>query len=306
MQLPHEKRVTLPLVPQTSLIPRGNSYSRNHTSLDPCTSCADFWRFGFEESALNDYPVFVDFILEATGSEDLFFVGYSMGTTQYLIMLAELPEYNDKFRAGFLLGPTAFGARATNPLVSLSDLAEDIKYLLELMGIHEFLPNFLEVKSWLSHIICKLTNVHSEVCRNLFSLFVGMTPAKLNLTMVPTYMSHMPAGSSVTQFVHYAQLFRNGGRFTRFDHGRAGNLLRYGAAEPPEYRLDRVTAATALLGGTIDGFAVPEDVEELAGHLPNVFWKEEVDGFSHLDFLWSVDAKELVYDKIVSAMEHLQ
>ena len=52
---------------------RGNTYSRNHTRLDPDEPA--FWQFGFEESALIDYPETIDFILEKTGHEDLFFVG---------------------------------------------------------------------------------------------------------------------------------------------------------------------------------------------------------------------------------------
>ena len=28
---------------------RGNTYSRNHTHLDPCSTCKDFWSFGVEE-----------------------------------------------------------------------------------------------------------------------------------------------------------------------------------------------------------------------------------------------------------------
>ncbi len=31
-----------------------------------------------------------------------------MGTTQYLVLLSERPEFNAKVRAGFLLGPVAF------------------------------------------------------------------------------------------------------------------------------------------------------------------------------------------------------
>jgi hypothetical protein len=42
--------------------------------------------------------------LKETGEQDIFFVGYSMATTQYLILLSELPEFNSKIRAGFLLG----------------------------------------------------------------------------------------------------------------------------------------------------------------------------------------------------------
>ena len=52
---------------------RGNSYSRNHTTLSPDDPA--FWQFGFEESAVIDYPEAIDFILEKTGHEDLFFIG---------------------------------------------------------------------------------------------------------------------------------------------------------------------------------------------------------------------------------------
>ena len=70
---------------------RGNTYSRNHTHLDPCSSCKEFWSFGLEEGALLDYPAVIDYIAAATGYEDMHFVGYSMGTTQYLMLLSEMP-----------------------------------------------------------------------------------------------------------------------------------------------------------------------------------------------------------------------
>ena len=81
----------------------------------------------FDESARYDFPTTIDYILNESGHEQIFFVGYSMATTQYLILLSELPEYNDKIRAGFLLGPTAFGGNATNPLIPLSSHAETIQ-----------------------------------------------------------------------------------------------------------------------------------------------------------------------------------
>jgi hypothetical protein len=53
-----------------------------------------------------------------------------------------------------LLGPTAFGGNATNPLIPLSSHAETFQTILNAFGIYEFLPNFLEIKSWLAHTIC--------------------------------------------------------------------------------------------------------------------------------------------------------
>ena len=84
---------------------RGNSYSRGHLNLEPCMSCENYWNFSHHDSALEDYSVSIDYILTKTNTESLFFVGYSMATAQYLMLLSEKPEYNNKIKAGILLGP---------------------------------------------------------------------------------------------------------------------------------------------------------------------------------------------------------
>ena len=64
---------------------RGNTYSKNHTTFDTCSDCPDFWSFGFHEGGTKDFPAIIDYVLETTGEQDLFYVGHSMGTTQYLV-----------------------------------------------------------------------------------------------------------------------------------------------------------------------------------------------------------------------------
>jgi pimeloyl-ACP methyl ester carboxylesterase len=282
---------------------RGNSYSKRHTRLDPCPTCTDFWAFGFDESSRYDYPATIDHILQQTGHESLYFVGYSMGTTQYLVLLAERPEYNDKIAAGFLLGPTAILGNATNPMVKLADQAEIFQSAAQLVGMDEFMPNFLEVKSRLSHKICHASYLHARMCRNIFALLVGSDPSGLDPATVPTYMSQLPAGASTTTFVHFAQLFRNGGRFSKFDHGTLKNLMIYGSSEAPEYDLAKVTAPTTLYVGDADGFATENDTRVLASKLPNLVSHKVVAKFSHLDFIFSIDAGKLVYAGIIDDLD---
>lgn len=43
-----------------------------------------------------DLPAMLDYALATTGMPDLYFVGFSMGTTSLFAMLSEKPEYNDK------------------------------------------------------------------------------------------------------------------------------------------------------------------------------------------------------------------
>ena len=77
---------------------RGNTWSKNHTEFEACSSCPKFWDFSWDKTGIYDYTAEIDYILENTGFKDLFVVGFSMGTTQYFSMLAERPEYNDKIK----------------------------------------------------------------------------------------------------------------------------------------------------------------------------------------------------------------
>ena len=231
-----------------------------------------------------------------------------MGTTQYLILLSEKPEYNEKIRAGILLGPTAFGGHATNPMVVASPYAEMIGTFITKLGFQEFMPNFLEIKSWLSHSICTASPLQLKMCRDFFAITVGMETNSMNASMTPIYMSHMPAGTNINTMVQMGQMFRNGDHFYKYDHGILGNMRVYGSYEPDEYDVSKVSAPTALIGGPSDGFADPRDLDVLAEKLPNVLYNKQVESneFGHLHFILGKDAKSLVYDKVTHTFNKLE
>ena len=64
---------------------RGNTYSKNHTTLDTCSSCRDFWNFGWQEAGRFDLAGVIDYILNLTGNDGVYYVGHSQGTTEYLV-----------------------------------------------------------------------------------------------------------------------------------------------------------------------------------------------------------------------------
>ena len=64
---------------------RGNTYSKNHTRLDTCSSCRDFWNFGWQEAGRFDLAGVIDYILNVTGNDGVYYVGHSQGTTEYLV-----------------------------------------------------------------------------------------------------------------------------------------------------------------------------------------------------------------------------
>lgn len=285
---------------------RGNSYSKSHTYLDSCTSCKEFWDFSFEESALHDYPASIDYILNQTQAEQIYFIGYSMGTTQYLILLSERPEYNDKIKMGFLLGPTAFGGNGTQFLRPVARQFETIKNIMDWMGIYEVLPDFSNnIKSRIAQNLCPANKIYSQLCSSLISLVLGIRSTDMDREVVPYYLSHVPAGASVRQFVHYSQLYLNGGRFAHYDFGAKANLERYGSVQPPDFPLGKISAPTALFSGKADILSVSQDAFKLADLIPSLMFHEEVDdpNWTHTHFIWSKRAKDILYNRIVQVME---
>ena len=76
---------------------RGNTYSRNHTYLNPDAWLNHhFWDFTWDEMAKYDIPSMVEKILEVTGEEEIFYAGHSMGTTAFMAMGHYRPDILDR------------------------------------------------------------------------------------------------------------------------------------------------------------------------------------------------------------------
>lgn len=109
----------------------------------------------------------------------------------------------------------------------------------------------------------------------------------------------MPAGASTNQIIHYSQGIRSG-KFRQFDHGLVKNLIEYKQRRPPQYNLNNIRSPVVLHYASNDWLAEPVDVEKLAKNLPNLVGKYLVSDpkFNHLDFVFAIDVKALLYDRI--------
>ncbi|EDW03611.1 lipase 3 isoform X1 [Drosophila grimshawi] len=280
---------------------RGNTYSRKHIKYTH--NHAKFWDFTFHEMGVYDIPKTIDYILNKTDFQQLHYVGHSQGTVVFWIMGSERPEYMDKIIFMQALAPVAYLKHCKSPVVNfLAEFQLPVSIVLKLIGVHEFLPKN-EFIVMFNQLICDESTTTKEVCSNVIFLTTGFDKLQLNETMLPVVVGHAPAGASTKQMQHFAQV-RRSGDFRQFDYGWLRNHWRYNSLTPPEYKLENVKAKVAMYYSQNDWLAQPTDVEALRRRLPNVVSHYLVDypEFNHLDFIWGVDARELLWDRMIENM----
>jgi len=123
--------------------------------------------------------------------------------------------------------------------------------------------------------------------------------------MLPVIMAHSPAGASTMQMIHFGQVAR-AWLFRKFDFG-AYNFQHYGQLYPPLYNLARVRAPVFMYHSANDWMATPMDVQLLVNQLPNVRLQYLVPftWFNHLDFVWAINVRSLVYDRLLQSIRSM-
>jgi lysosomal acid lipase/cholesteryl ester hydrolase len=247
-----------------------------------------------------DIPAMIDYTLEYTDNKKIPYIGFSMGTSMMFALLSESPEYNEKISGFFALAPVAYGGHMTGPVKLLAPFVGLDKFFADLIGLDELLPNNRLMK-FLGDTLCRIAP--KLACENFLFVATGYDPQQMNATRLPVYIAHTPAGTSVQNLVHYAQVI-NSGRFMKFDYGLFGNLNKYGQLTAPDYDVSKITTPVALFWGENDIFADKRDVALLASRLRSLKsnYRVPYDLFTHLDFQWAVDAKTLVYDKLLEVI----
>ncbi len=76
----------------------------------------------------------------------------------------------------------------------------------------------------------------------------------------------------------------------------------YNQTTPPLYDITLVKVPVALYWGQNDWLADPDDVQHLRKNLPNIVDDLNIEIYDHLDFIWALDVKEKLYDRMMKLM----
>uniref|UniRef100_U3F7Q8 Lipase n=1 Tax=Micrurus fulvius TaxID=8637 RepID=U3F7Q8_MICFL len=279
---------------------RGNTWSRKH--INYTTKQKEFWMFSFDEMAKYDLPASINFVLNKTGQEKLFYVGHSQGTTIGFIAFSAFPELAKKINIFFGLAPIMSGNFSSGGLAKLIKLPELL--LKEIFGTKQFLPQNALIK-WLATHVCNRVLL-DDLCGNFFFLLCGFNEKNLNMSRIDVYSTHNPAGTSVQNMLHLSQV-KKSGEMRAFDWGsRKENMAHYKQPTPPPYKIKGMLVPTAIWSGGHDWLADPKDIAILMTTIPNLIYHKEIPDWEHLDFIWGLDAPQRMFRDMIQMMRKVQ
>lgn len=84
---------------------------------------------------------------------------------------------------------------------------------MSVLGYYEFEPTSELVKE-IKALVCHDEASTQPLCVNIIFLVAGFSSDQLNKTMLSAILGHVPAGASVKQMIHYAQVIQA----SKFDH----------------------------------------------------------------------------------------
>ncbi|XP_015746714.2 putative lysosomal acid lipase/cholesteryl ester hydrolase [Python bivittatus] len=256
----------------------------------------------FDEMAVYDLPASINFILNKTGQEQLFYVGHSQGTTIAFAGFSALPQLAKKIKMFFGLAAVATVKFSSGPLAKLGLLPELLAK--KMFGTKQFLPQN-SVMRWLATHVCDHVLL-DDICGNLFFLVSGFNEKNLNMSRVDVYSAHCPAGTSVQNMIHWSQAVKSG-ELKAFDWGsRKENMVHYNQPTPPFYKVKEMLVPTAIWTGGHDCLADPKDVALLLTQIPNLIYHKHIPDWEHLDFLWGLDAPQRMFKDMIQLMQKLQ
>ncbi|XP_054278562.1 gastric triacylglycerol lipase-like [Macrosteles quadrilineatus] len=281
---------------------RGTFLCMRHRNMKP--SEKKFWDFSFHEIGTHDLPAFLTRVKRETGVARVHYVGYSMGTTDFLVLASTQASVVENDVASVtLIAPVAcpmhyrlisnrfkrFFAKIylkVNGALFRGDVFTLHKHVA-LASYHACKTMFL---SWLCERLLRFRSNGRDLYDHLNSLEA---------------LPYFPCGASVKAFLHFIQL-AEAERFQHYDYGPETNVVKYGQPEPLAYDLGAIEKELYLLVGGQDSEADKRDIQWMHERLKNSYYVDEpFIQFDHRDFAFGTEinkASEVVIE-IVEAYD---
>jgi len=270
---------------------RGNTYSRYHVSLSPKDHA--FWEFSWDQMAHSDLPAMINKALNVSQADQLYYVGFSLGTTTAFAKFSQDREFAKKIKKFYALAPMVTLKHIKGPLSWMSMFTGTLETIFKVVGMDEFMPNqylmTMFAKYFCGHPVSDL------MCTDLLFLIGGPESNQMNATRIPVYLSHSPSGTSTQTIIHMGQMAKTG-KFEAYDYGnKKDNQKHYHQDKPFEYDVSLMETPVAIYSGGNDWLADPKDVQNLLPQVKNLFNNVYLPDYNDFDFIWGLRAPAEIY-----------
>uniref|UniRef100_A0A8D2MD80 Lipase n=1 Tax=Zonotrichia albicollis TaxID=44394 RepID=A0A8D2MD80_ZONAL len=265
---------------------RGNSWSRKHQEFE--FHQQEYSAYSFHEMAMYDLPASINYILQRTGQEQLYYVAYSQGTTTGFIAFSSIPELDRKIKMFFALAPITVNSHMKSPLVRVFDLPEA---LIKVCPQHRW--GVRGRRDWEAHLR------QAGLLHHLHLPALGVCVC----SRMDVYLARYPDSTSLKNMLHWRQVTPPQPPGHTLNFWPALCLPPVLQSTPPFYELENMKTPLAAWYGGKDWISAPEDVNITLPRISNVAYKKYIPEFVHFDFLWGKQVYEQVYKEMLDLME---
>ncbi|CAH8651038.1 unnamed protein product [Heterobilharzia americana] len=236
-------------------------------------------------------------------AEKLSYVGHSQGCQIALACFDEHPLLQLRIDLFIALAPAAYLGSVKSPIRYIAPFIKAVEPVVEWFGNGEFLPSS-KIMHFLGTFVCKPNHI-PFVCSNIIYLIAGYNVKNTNVTRLPIYVAHTPAGTSVQNMVHYCQGIMTD-RFQKYDYGTEKNLEVYGQPNPPLYDISKLKVPIVIYHGGHDWLASTKDIYKLINQINyTVSSVHYFPLYNHLDFVWGLNAADILYPSVLEQLSRV-
>ncbi|XP_007444422.2 putative lysosomal acid lipase/cholesteryl ester hydrolase, partial [Python bivittatus] len=274
---------------------RGTIWSRRHQefSIDQ----QEFWEFSFHEMAIYDIPATINFILQKTKQDCLYYIGHSQGAALGFVAFSVLPYLSERIKLFIGLTPvySLEGMRGT--LGVLGRIPVGLRRLI--WGTKELSFVSERQKTVLTYA-CSYPVIDQLCLQNIF-LTGGYNEKNLNTSRADVYTAIFPDYTSTKTLDHWSQVLRSV-EFKYYDYGYK-NMEIYNMTTPPFYKIEDVSVPVAVWSGGKDIAATRSNIESLVTRITHLVFYKDIPDWEHADPIFGLDAPQRLYPDVLELMQ---
>lgn len=273
---------------------RGSKFSSKHVSKDSKKVNGDYWEFCMDHFVRYDIVSEIEFIKKRTDAEKVDFVGYSEGSTLFLMLYMDNPNFVESSINKFVSIGTI--PNLSNTTLSIADTINNIYKFLK---ISEPFSKAFKLNDQLRTVLVKSIKANPSFYEKQFQKEKIITN-RSNATAIANFFTHYPTDLSVYHLYQWEEI-QEEEKLVYFNfHPKKNDKVK-------EYDLNIIKnwkIKALITRSKFDGFSSYEEVTKLCNTIQNkslitIFESE----YAHLDYGMAESAYKDFYIPLVDYLD---